>query len=60
MLIVVIAAVSVRRILGPKDAGIKPLLTAKATSSWENPPSGPMRRVMSVMSLKSFRTFLRV
>ena len=59
MLNAVIGAVSVRRILGPRDTDIKPFWTAILTSSFENPPSGPMSRTISVVSLKSFRVFLR-
>ena len=39
-------AVSARKILCPSPATIKPWAWAEETSSWENPPSGPIKRVI--------------
>ena len=37
-------AVSVRKILEPKETGIPPFFSTKATSRESQPPSGPIKK----------------
>ncbi len=52
-----IAAVSALRVCCPCEVGIKPASTAKAISSSENPPSGPIKAIIEWLSLRLSKSF---